>query len=147
VNNASVPTGTDICTISESLRFYVIVPETVQCDPFESHPMVAGCLMAQSFHIGRVVESRRALHGIAHEDVTTIVLSVRNTLELDKVYHELELKRLADSVDGNDLLPLSIYQDHNPKTYKVDDRVMTAICIGPVLPSAVRAQIGHLDLY
>jgi hypothetical protein len=127
-------------------RFYVIVPETIQQDS-SSIGMEDGRLMAQSFHIGRVVENRRAAAGAGYEDITTIVLAVRNARELDKVTSDLVSLQLDLHSRGLNAFPLSTYKDHNPAFYMTHDRVLTALCVGPVLKSDVDSVIGHLELY
>jgi hypothetical protein len=127
-------------------RFYVIVPETVQSD-MTSHDMESGRLMAQSFHIGRVVEYRRAMAGAQSQDITTIVLAVRNTLELNKVMTELVGQQLVDDGKGKPHFAVSLYRDHNPQVYQTDSRVLTALCVGPVIRSAVEHILGHLETY
>lgn len=129
----------------EEKRFYIIVPETVQTE-LVSRGMETGRLMAQVMHIGRVVERRREFSNQLYEDVTTIILSARNTKEMNKILGELNvLRQVPDS--NEPAFPLSIYRDHNPPVYKTPDRVLTALCIGPVEKSIVDSAIGHLDLY
>lgn len=133
--------------VNEEKRFYIIVPETVQTVA-QSRIMEAGRLMAQNFHLGRVVERKRAEVEQKYEDVTSIVLSVRNSLELAKVLNELET--LRDKISGSSWIqrfPISIYRDHNPPVYQVPDRVLTILCVGPVEKSLVEPAIGHLELY
>lgn len=131
--------------VVEDKRFYVIVPETVQTE-LVSKQMEVGRLMAQLMHMGRAVERRRASANLPYEDVTTIILAARNTKELNKVHSELEIVR---QVPGSNVpaFPLSIYRDHNPLVYQTPERVLTALCVGPIEKSVVDGVIGHLELY
>jgi len=134
--------------MKEEERFYVIVPEVVGM--VEHHPMEHGRLMAQTFHLGRVVEHMRVRMGHRLQDITTIVLAVRNSRELAKVRDELVYQQFSEmSVPDNKLgmLPITVYEDHNPDVYLTPERVLTAISVGPVVKSRVEACLGHLELY
>ncbi len=144
-------------------RFYVFVPETVQTTVDSSFlyvvnnfmardihsinrstRMVAGRLIAQGVHIGRKLENYRAVHGIPWLDITTIVLSVRNTKELTKVSNEVELA--VGDMDNPDVF-YEKYYDTNFDLYGTKDKVHTATIVGPVYKENLESVIGHLELY
>lgn len=123
-------------------RFYVIVPETVDT-PVGPYSMEVGRVMAQTFHLGRTSEHKQQTCDEIYQDVTTIVLVVRNSKELDKVLKELtELQ-----VQSNEEFPVNAYRDHNPPVYGTEDRILTAVGVGPVEKVMVDVAIGHLELY
>jgi hypothetical protein len=129
----------------EEERFYVIVPEVAMAGVL--YPMEPGRLMAQTFHLGRVVEHRRALAGADREDVTTIVLAARNTKELEKILSELVLKQLDNELKELPPFAVSAYRDHNPPVYMTPDKTLTAVCVGPVKKSIVDSILGHMELF
>lgn len=131
---------------SEEKRFYIIVPETIQTLA-HSQDMESGRLMAQNFHLGRVVERRRMEAEKQYEDVAAIVLSVRNSLELIKVLNDLEILRDKTAGGWLEQFPIDLYKDLNPVVYQVPGRVMSIVCVGPIEKSLVHPAIGHLELY
>lgn len=127
-------------------RIYVIVPKTVQpTRGYASVSMEPGRLMAQCAHVARMLEHDRGEwpKRAKYEEVTTIVLSVRNSRELSKVFCELN----DLSVDSNNAFEVFNFFDTNPGFYGTGNRVMTAVCTSPVLPEQVSAAIAHLELY
>ena len=149
--------------VVEVPRFYVIVPNTVQTvveiknvwsdilwsdnkelpTEVRSTNMVSGRLIAQSFHIGRLIENYRAKKGLDWIDTTAIVLSVRNTKELRKVSDELRNNVFLNDPE----FFYSEYWDTNPPLYGISEPVHTATAIGPVLKDELDDAIGHLELY
>jgi len=138
-------------------RIYVIVPETVQT-PFEhsdasgfSEPefntcyMSPGRLMAQSFHAARILQQELSYNlSTDYRDITTIVLSVRNSKELRKVSNEL----LRWHDENPDVAAFVEFCDENLEFYGTVAKVHTATAIGPVADSMVLDEIiGHLELY
>jgi hypothetical protein len=101
-------------------RIYVIVPQTVQSEitsesahwddmrpddePIETqiqnNKMVAGRLIAQGVHVGRLLERIFANSGISYREITTITLSVRNSKELTKVSAEIKAALLKNDPHG-----------------------------------------------
>jgi len=141
-------------------RFYILVPKTVQVktvvntqhmvsSTIETYPvetitsfrMVPGRLLAQTFHIGRKIESWRRSLGIQYEDITAISLSVRNTRELQKVSKELMSFKLREPAFYDE------FYDTNLDFYGTTDSVQTATVIGPVFKEELDSIIGHLELY
>jgi peptidyl-tRNA hydrolase len=124
----------------EEKRFYVIVPEKVARGDEGTHRMEPGRLIAQGFHLGCVVARARLSLGVNDADITTIVLGARNSKEMDKLLGALRM-------DGVHFAKVAWYKDHNPEVYETEERVLTAICLGPVEKSKVDHLIGHLELY
>ena len=146
-------------------RIYVIVPQTVQVthpgkwvfpngigipeqlpDTVESYSMVAGRLIAQGVHIGRMLGYWLTSRNIPYEDVTTIVLSVRNTKELRKVSDEIlgVLNSAASNVGYEE------FHDTNFEFYGTDKKVHTITAVGPIKPEVremLESAISHLELY
>src|ERR1039458_2843512 len=137
-------------SIPEEPRFYVLVPETINA-PFGAYRMEHGRLIAQSFHVGRLIEAMRAEKGIKYEEVTAISLALRNSREMHKVLGELNwLQREYAAEKGqapNQAFHVATFWDKNPEVYETEDRFLTAIVVGPVLKSLVDKAIGYLDLY
>lgn len=152
---------------NEELRIYVLVPETVQTEvtpwlPEDSHhihqlaafgltpqkevmntKMVAGRLVAQGVHVGRKLGHQAASVNSDYTDITTIVLSVRNSKELTKVSKEVQhiLHFLSDAVLYEE------FHDTNPKLYGTCDKVHTITAFGPVTKAEMESAIGYLELY
>ena len=151
-------------------RIYVIVPQTVQVthkgldvseefpppedsyhpevfeDIVETFPMVHGRLIAQGVHIGRKLGHWAETNGIPYEDVTTIVLSVRNSKELRKVSNEIE--KIANSLSYH--IPYEEFHDTNFPFYGTNEKVHTITAIGRVTPEIremLEDAIGYLELY
>ena len=140
-------------------RLYVIVPQSVQVEipageleigeyfpRIQTIPMEPGRLMAQVRHVGAKLAYAMAANNVPWRDITTIVLSVRNSKELEKVTAELEEVVYNDS----DLFSayLTEYSDVNPEFYGTNERVHTATIVGPVSSSeTLDSAIGHLPLY
>jgi hypothetical protein len=145
---AAIPEQADeVVYVTEEPRFYVIVPETINA-PCGAYRMEHGRLIAQSFHVGRLIESMRAERGIKYEEVTAISLAVRNSREMHKVLGELNwLQRENTAVDGPSPFQFAAFWDQNSEVYKTTDRRLTAIVVGPVLKSKIDAAIGYLELY
>lgn len=138
-------------------RFYVIVPKTVQVERKErvqfgfndwrnilvkdTVPMEAGRLMAQAFHVARKIDLYRYKATNKYEEITTIVLSVRNSAELKKVTTELFNLSLGKQTG------VDVFCDTNPEFYGTLERVHTVSAIGPVTKEEVEEAIGHLELY
>lgn len=139
-------------------RFYILVPNVVnichsmphlydkefsiQYEDSVTIPMTAGRLMAQTYHIGRKIEWVRASLSLPYQEITAIVLSVRNSKELNKITNELYVQFSNDQ----DILVDTFY-DHNPEFYGTPNRVHTATVIGPVNTNEVENILCHLDLY
>ncbi len=138
-------------------RIYIIVPETVQTMPnipgFVPDPLHAvsinmepGRLMAQCCHVGRgLQDGLQEMYDEKYRDITTIVLSVRNSKELNKITEEL--RKWAAGIAGIDSLVVEFF-DENPPFYQTTETVHTATIVGPVDNSEVLDHIiGHLELY
>lgn len=122
----------------EEKRIYVIVPETVQVRVRGKNKTVlmeSGRLTAQSVHVARKMENEI---GNTYIEYTTIVLGVRNSEELALIF------KLLQECDGD--FSVYTYADLNPTFYGTRERVWTAICTSPVLPSQVKSAVGHLEL-
>ena len=140
-------------------RLYVIVPQSVQVEipagelgiweylpRIQSTLMEPGRLMAQVRHVGAKLAYDMAADNVPWRDITTIVLSVRNSKELEKVTTELEEVVYNDSNLFSAYL--TEYSDINPEFYGTNDRVHTATIVGPVPSSeTLDSVIGHLPLY
>jgi hypothetical protein len=110
--------------------------------------MEHGRVIAQGFHVGRLIESMRAELGIKYEEVTAISLAVRNSREMHKVLSELNwLQRENTAENGAVPFQVATFWDENQPVYETSDRLLTAIVAGPVLKSLVDSAIGHLELY
>jgi hypothetical protein len=147
-------------------RIYVIVPETVQVtipgkwdfpngvnapaeqlpDTVESYSLVPGRLIAQGVHIGRKIGAWLAQREIPYEDVTTIVLSVRNTKELRKVSTEMSVALSLHALN----VGYQEFHDTNLEFYGTDATVHTITAVGPLSPEVrekLEDSMGHLELY
>ena len=148
LETAAIPEqAAEVVYVAEEPRFYVIVPETINA-PFGTYRMEHGRLIAQSFHVGRLIESMRAAKGIKYEEATAISLAVRNSREMHKILGELNWLQRENTTEGG-LSPFEIatFWDQNPEVYETTDRFLTAVVVGPVLKSKIDAAIGYLDLY
>jgi hypothetical protein len=143
-------------------RIYVIVPKTVQVQSpshwgygvtdtlseEKSHPMVAGRLIAQGVHVGRLLERIFANSGVPYREITTITLSVRNSKELTKVSNEAKSLLLKNDPHGCNLrYTYGEFHDTNYEFYGTEQKIHTITAIGPVTREAVEDAIGHLELY
>lgn len=156
-------------------RFYVIVPETVQVvvkgaidknywseiwncsadrfkhqnifqDDVKTFKMVPGRLLAQTFHIGRLIEHiREEQFHLPYSEETAISLSVRNTKELTKISDDLEKNFI--NIHKNGLYFFERFYDTNKNFYGNDRKVHTATAIGLVTQEEMDEFIGHLELY
>jgi peptidyl-tRNA hydrolase len=122
-------------------RIYVIVPETVQVVQKRGKRPVTvrmepGRLMAQCAHVVSRMRVDRA-DRLRFDRITTIVLSVRNSRELDMIH---------DSLDQH-LVLVYEFLDHNPAFYGTQSNIKTALCTQPIIKDEVDAVIGHLELY
>ena len=133
-------------------RIYILAPHTVQvlCSgqlDMEGQPetrsfkMVAGRIVAQGVHVGRSLGYLMAENNIPYKEITTIVLSVRNTKELRKVSDEV-IKLLHGT--GT---PYQEFHDTNPGFYESMEKVHTITGFGPVDRELVESAISHLELY
>lgn len=126
----------------EEKRIYVIVPHTVLVTTKVGRAlkpkmlsMEPGRLMAQVAHVvSKLRMSLKETEGNA--PITTIVLSVRNSRELFKVWDDLVKYTLVEH-----------FRDSNPEFYGTKGQVLTAICTVPVTRSEVAEALGHLELY
>ena len=145
-------------------RIYIFVPQTVQVETpldeaFSSEgqyvysssgtakfirtvKMEPGRLMAQCNHIGRKFEHYYSCDGSNYEEITTIVLSVRNSKELSKITDALRkvMSRTKSAV-------FVTFEDENPQFYKTEKRVHTVTAVGPVDSESLAEVIDHLELY
>lgn len=128
----------------EDTRIYVVVPHTVQVTQGRgtkqtevTKVMEPGRLMAQVAHVvSKMRTSDETLAQYGSCPITTIVLSVRNSRELAKVWDELYGPTLA-----------SRFYDENPDFYGTSSSVLTAVCTFPATRSDVEHALGHLELY
>lgn len=150
-----------VSTQLEGERFYAIVPETAQTSivnwsPEDSHhpgfqgavdikntKMVAGRLIAQGIHVGRMIGHVFQNAQVPYRDITTIVLSVRNSKELRKVSDEIHQHVVNFPFE----IGFAEFHDENPDLYLVPDKVHTITLVGPVLKEELESAIGHLELY
>ena len=137
-------------------RLYILVPLTVQVEQMGDVPytktirMESGRLMAQCSHVGRrwentMAEIANAMNdstGFPYEEITTIVLSVRNSKELAKVTDEL-----MEYAAGHADIAVEVFMDTNAMFYGTTEKVPTATIIGQVYSGDVDHIIGHLELY
>jgi hypothetical protein len=148
----------------EDKRIYVLVPETVQVDVAEFFPedsyhpgvvrkpitktykMVAGRLVAQGVHVGRMLGNWYFNRG--NPEITTITLSVRNTKELRKVSNEVKaiVDKINDSEESSDMIAYEEFHDTNVEFYGTFDKVHTITGFGPVSREDFESAIGHLEL-
>jgi len=132
-------------------QIYVIVPNTIQVSPGRgADPDLyygsRGWAVAQSVHVvARMIwenqeystaddGSRDAIEDYSKYPV--ILLGVRNSKELAKVYEDL---------DG--VVQMTEFRDVNKKLYGTTDGVVTTICTSPCYREDVEDVIGHLELY
>lgn len=143
---------------AEEPRIYVIVPETVQVlgpkKTIRSITMEPGRLMAQVAHVTGRMRLDRAFRKydqnklgpvrdwIQYEEITTVVLSVRNVRALERVHEDL-----VDCARMYDLPGPYVFEDHNPSVYGIRGRLLTAVCTAPVLRSQIMYAIDYLELY
>jgi hypothetical protein len=136
--------------ITEEKRIYVVVPETIQTNVgyplggaifkgIQNVQMVPGRLMAQCAHVVSKMCWLMDDPMKEWEAITTIVLAVRNTRELQKTFHELLLR----TRDG-EVVP---FFDTNLEVYGTETPQFTTFCTTPVIKSDVDAALGHLELY
>lgn len=150
-------------------RMYILAPLTVQVEQtnpifedangklepcfmpnlFKTVPMTGvgniGRMMAQCAHVGRRLERNRADAKMPYSEFTTIVLSVRNSKELEKVSDEV-FNRMADlGIESNDFY--GEFHDENPPLYGSTARVHTITMFGPINPIDFEDEIGHLELH
>ena len=147
-------------------RIYVIVPHTVQAsDPSDGTPLASvtmspGRLMAQAAHVVsqmRGDESQRTRPRIAGYDIfkttTTIVLSARNSKELDLLRRMLiehssgGIEAMNSENPPEEKFGVCWFYDINAPFYGTDAGVQTAVCTTPVFAYQVEAVLGHLELY
>lgn len=149
----------------EEPRIYIIVPETVQVTvrgKTWTQVMEPGRLMAQCAHVARKMEN--AVLNQAHwnrtpdvamedmgdyQEVTTIVLSVRNSLALARVLKDLEERNeniQANTSGAEDIGPYT-FEDYNPEFYGTKKRVLTAVCTAPIERWKIAEAIDYLELY
>jgi len=149
-------------------RIYILVPETVQIlvpeqydfsdhaawlrdqtynyfpEYLETIQMESGRLMAQAFHVGRKIE--RSYSYKKYEEITAIVLAVRNTKELEKVGNEISGSiRRTSTLNCN--FQYEEFWDHNPEFYGTEERIHTITAFGPTTQEQMESFIGHLNLY
>jgi peptidyl-tRNA hydrolase len=146
----------------EEKRIYIVVPQTVQVLGKSGFPRSArkvmrnfrmehGRPMAQCAHVARRLENEQLNEKFwderdpstrktsAYKEITTIVLSVRNSRELEKVAVEVAL------TGGRNLyFP---FADTNPEFYGTREKVFTAFAIGQIERSKIDPVLGHLPLY
>ncbi len=130
--------------INDEPRLYTIIPLKVNgVNPADNTTklitMETGRLAAQCVHVGRKFEHEHMNVAEPFQEITTITLSVRNSLELDKIYQELLNNNFGDVI--------SRWEDYNPAVYGSINKMLTAICFGPVYRAEVENIIGHLELY
>jgi hypothetical protein len=130
----------------EEKRIYILVPQTVDIGRGLTIDMEPGRLMAQCSHVSRKMENEEAQKSLYHPDmqtiepyqeITTIVLSVRNSRELEFMYKQLY------GVPW----PVFRFEDINPEFYGHKSRVLTAVCTAPMPVSLANKYLGHLELY
>jgi hypothetical protein len=139
----------------EDKRIYVFVPKTVQVitaapsileESVKNISMVHGRLIAQGVHIGRILgHYMESLH-LPYEDITTIVLSVRNSKELTKVTREVE--NIFLNYEHN--INIKKFFDKNVKLYETEESVHSITLVGPVMQAERNIMdyaMGHLELY
>lgn len=150
---------------SEAERIYVIVADTVQPDQFTTVKQVSGRIAAQVAHVVSRVrvamtidlvdglfesnkkKAQDALYGPdflddAFKPITTIVLSVRNSKELDHIASMLNLVGVSSET----------FFDTNGEVYGWDEennetRVLTAVATHPVTPDDVKDVLSYLPLW
>lgn len=131
--------------MSDEKRIYVIVAETVQPDVGFSVAQPAGRIAAQVGHVVSKTRLRIAFRtsNLMFEPITTIVLAVKNTVELEHMHHVL---RLA-SIDHD------FFEDTNEEVYGYDPilngpvQVTTALATIPIERKRLEGLIDHLPLY
>jgi peptidyl-tRNA hydrolase len=154
-----------IGVVSPEKRVYVVVAETVQSgveyrgngwalipnpELSRSTNQVCGRISAQVAHVVSKMQVSRVLYEIeknktpldllymyALEPITTIVLTVRDSLELYHIWNILAQSKL-DVTD---------FMDENPKMYGTTDKILTAICTGPINPELLQGLTTHLPLW
>ena len=122
-------------------------------ESFQQHPkfdlktikMESGRLMAQAFHIGRKIQNTIDAY-TDYEEITAIVLGVRNTKELTKISLEIA-NWYEDSFDCPDDFEFEEFWDHNPEFYGTNERVHTVTAFGPTTQEIMDPFVGHLTLY
>jgi hypothetical protein len=132
---------------------YVLVPATVTVLHGRQHtpvviPMAAGRLMAQNSHVTSLM---RGTEYLKHKDgtnlliapITTIVLSVRNSRELD--FMQKVLRRHGREAKK----PYSVYEffDENLLLYGTKAGVKSVICTTPVDRAVIAEVVGHLPSF
>ena len=138
-------------------RIYIIVPKTVQTIQTAPDPdgwseksevrnirMESGRLMAQCSHVGRKLEHQ---FEDEYREITTIVLSVRNSRELKKVTKEIAEYLMVTNPCMKLPARCTTFEDTNPDLYGTFHKVHTATAVGPVTQEFMDPVIGHLELY
>ena len=144
-------------------RIYVLVPQTVQVSvpdqsttaeigmavesKIKSFKMVAGRLIAQGFHIGRLLGYYQSKYNMPYEEITAITLSVRNSKELRKVSDEVINILNTTATDERKSISYEEFYDTNPGFYETSEEVHTITAVGPVSREFLESALGHLDLF
>lgn len=136
----------------EDKRIYFIVPEAVQVTiPRRKRAytvrMESGRLAMQAVHVAlemyeSVMSTNRKAKG--YDQLTAIMLSVRNSRELAMIEAELRSHAAGSGIPHFEVYSFS---DVNPDLYRIKGRVQTAICTTPIEKSVVDPVIGHLERY
>lgn len=134
-------------------RFYVIVPDLVTGEGKrgKTYRMESGRLIAQAFHIGRLVENIRKTEDpdLKYQEITCIVLSARNAKEMNKIAHDLRVG--IETVNYTSSATVNLFYDTNDEIYGKDCPALTAIAFGPISTYEKECDfdhvIGHLELY
>jgi peptidyl-tRNA hydrolase len=132
---------------TEEKRIYILVPKWVDTVRGKRVCMEHGRLMAQCAHVARKMELAQVLprydkgcevhDAVEYEEITTIVLSVRNSRELEFMYKQLY------GVPW----PVYRFEDTNLEFYGTKARILTAVCTAPMPVSLASKLLGHLELY
>lgn len=130
--------------MSEEKRIYVVVAETVQAPDNDVVIQPAGRIAAQVGHavskMWSVLSASRCTTS-SWEPTTTIILSARDSAELQHIQHVLTLARV-DHVGFKDTNEEYGYSpDH-----KIN-HVFTAVCTYPIEPKRRENLLDHLPLW
>lgn len=135
-------------------RIYIIVPETVDVPVGRGVNRVKmdSRWAAQAVHAAiEMVNHERDRGTKTHGwgNLPTIVLAVRNSRELEKVWNELHAHRDKTTSKQAVFFPYGMhkFEDVQPDFWGTKGKVWTAICLTPVDKALVEPVIGHLEKY
>jgi len=137
----------------EEERIYIIIPKIVDVPlrrgrkTLNHHVRMDSRWGAQAVHAALLMMDWEDQNIFRAFNKPTIILSVRNSKELEKVRCELTEQAQALDHQGLDTFMVHEFQDVQPDYWGTPAPVTTAICLSPTRRSVVESTIGHLEKY